>query len=543
MAVLWWAIAMVAAFYPVLLSGGKLMEGYIGDTRLLNYVLEHDYCWMLGDPHHASLWNPPYFYPQPDVLAYCDLLLGAVPWYAPWRLAGFLPDTAYQWWTATILTLDFTLAWLLLRRLSFSPRAAGAGAFLCAAASPMVSQFGHEQMMAEFYPLLSLLGCVDLVRGVRPARAAAGVVGGVVAQIYTAFYAAWFYAFGLAFVAVVSLGVPAWRRTWLPHWKVLLAAAGVGALAAAPAVAHYLAASQAVGVRPMAEVHAMLPRLQSWFYMGPFSVVYSFQCRWSLFAVLQHDQEHRIGLGLLTTLLVWTGLLGARQRPVVRAFTLAWIGLFAVTLCLPGGFSVWPLIHRLVPGAAALRAIGRVGVATLPVSALGLALWVDRRSSVRWVSLVLCLVVLEQLQFVRIYEKQPVRDDVRTLAQAIPPDAPVFCFLPRSLGPPRSDLSMLNDKWNADAMWASMACGVPTINGLSGWWPPGWALHPLDGPLLDEESALRTWRHQWALGPVAVIQTPIDWDWTDVQLKAYLKQLYPWLRRPGFMRHWRTGLD
>src|SRR5690242_4521261 len=83
-----WLCGMLLAFYPVLFSGFARVSGDLGDSRLLNYLLEHDYRWLLRQPAHRDLWSPPFFYPEANVGAYSDILLSAGPCYWPWRLLG-----------------------------------------------------------------------------------------------------------------------------------------------------------------------------------------------------------------------------------------------------------------------------------------------------------------------------------------------------------------------------------------------------------------------------------------------------------------------
>ena len=77
------AFGLTAAFYPTLFSGFRRMQNDPGDTRHLNYILEHDYLWLTRAPLDRDLWSPPIFYPVANAAAYTELLLGALPFYAP----------------------------------------------------------------------------------------------------------------------------------------------------------------------------------------------------------------------------------------------------------------------------------------------------------------------------------------------------------------------------------------------------------------------------------------------------------------------------
>ena len=46
-----------------------------GDPRLVQFILEHSYLWLSGEPLHAGFWSPPVHYPVAGVGAYSDTLV------------------------------------------------------------------------------------------------------------------------------------------------------------------------------------------------------------------------------------------------------------------------------------------------------------------------------------------------------------------------------------------------------------------------------------------------------------------------------------
>ncbi len=66
------------------------------------------------------------------------------------------------------------------------------------------------------------------------------------------------------------------------------------------------------------------------------------------------------------------------------------------------------------------------------------------------------------------------------------PDPPSGCqaFLLRVPNQPANYLDQ------NDAMWISLKTGLPTLNGSSGWSPPGWRL---EDPTIDYAEAARQW--------------------------------------------------
>ena len=96
------------------------------------------------------------------------------------------------------------------------------------------------------------------------------------------------------------------------------------------------------------------------------------------------------------------------------------------------------------------------------------------------------------------------RARVDQVAAAVPRGCAVFVHTPAAQGFPawRSQI---------DALWATDAAGVPTLNGYSGNSPPGWRLEdclvrgPADRARLD--AAVAAWVQRWGLpGPVCWIR-------------------------------------
>src|SRR4051794_21035649 len=68
------AVGLLMAHHPMILSGLAGMQTDRGDTRLINYILEHSYLWLRSAPGHEQFWSPPFYYPAPNVAAYSDVL-------------------------------------------------------------------------------------------------------------------------------------------------------------------------------------------------------------------------------------------------------------------------------------------------------------------------------------------------------------------------------------------------------------------------------------------------------------------------------------
>ena len=198
-----WLVGILATFYPTFQSGFRFVQGGLGDSRLVNFSLEHSYRWLMGMPLAEDLWSPPIFYPVQNVATYTDLMLGVAPFYWVWRWLGSDPHTAFQLWMLSCWTLNFISCYLLFRH-GFRISAVGSslGAYLFAFGNPQYASLAHQQLAPLFWLVLSIAGLIMMFR--EPARPwpargwIAGVAfwGGLVAQLYSAVYSLAFFVLG-----------------------------------------------------------------------------------------------------------------------------------------------------------------------------------------------------------------------------------------------------------------------------------------------------------------------------------------------------------
>lgn len=529
-----WMIGMLFAFHPMILSRFAAIQGDWADARFNNYILEHGYRWLVQAPGHERFWSPPMFFPAPNTAAYSDVLLGVAPFYWPWRAAGIAPDTSFQLWLLAVATANYLAALALFARgFRCRPLAAATGAALFCFASIRIEQLSHPQLVSQFYLAIAVLALVRLFESDSAAARPPDherlygdawlvvLALACVGQLYASYYNAWFLFFAMALAALWCVLVPQPRRhLWTllrAHARTLCAAAALSALLVAPLATHYLQASSHVGMRSFVTVQAMLPRVQSWLYMGPGSWLYGALAERPLFHVIPMEQEQRLGAGVATMLVALVGLWGARRRRVVQVVTLVPVVMALLATEWPGGFTAWHAVYAMVPGAAAMRAVSRIGIAiALPLS-LGVALAVDRMAGgampgSRWtrdrvtrglaIALVLVVVALEQGQRLPTYDKVAARERAARVAREVGPECSAFLS---------TIIGGAEDPWryHVDAMWASMERGVPTINGYSGNEPPGWRfydvrIHPGDGTLAPMIVAVRAWAARWRLDPATI---------------------------------------
>ena len=472
-----WLVGILATFYPTFQSGFRFVQGGLGDSRLVNFSLEHSYRWLMGMQLAEDLWSPPIFYPVQNVATYTDLMLGVAPFYWVWRWLGSDPHTAFQLWMLSCWTLNFISCYLLFRH-GFRISAVGSslGAYLFAFGNPQYASLAHQQLAPLFWLVLSIAGLIMMFR--EPARPwpargwIAGVAfwGGLVAQLYSAVYSLAFFVLGLGATTVVVLVSGSLRRPFLiavkKNFVPFLVVTVIAVAFSAPITARYRATAATVGMRKQTQVH--LPKPIGWFLPGEGNRIYG---KWQRELALNvyRDSTQTNGFGAVTLMACVAGLWLGRRRREVQLVVAGAVGLVLLTITFPGGWSPWWVVREIVPGTAALRAVARVGLMALFPAALGLAIVVSRIAEKRqWffaAALILCAVI-EQPQRWWIFDKDAVVSRIERIASAVPADAKTFLLVLK--GPSWDEY--LHD----DAAWAALAAGVPTVNGRYGHFPPAY---------------------------------------------------------------------
>jgi hypothetical protein len=333
-------IGLFMIHHPMLLSGLAQIQIDTGDSRLINFLLEHSYRWIAGDPGHRSFWDIPIFYPAKNVAAYSDTLLSVAPVYWFWRVVGLLPDTAFQFWMMSASALNYLAGYWLLRS-GFGRGTVGSscGAFLFAFGAPRINQLNHQQLLPQVYTVVVLLALVRIF-GNRPrsfsTSLALWLIAGLslTAQFYAGFYLGWFLVLALGLAGLWGLVLaqcrPVLVRVIRDQWPAMMVAAVASGLAIYPLFAHYLHAAKEVGMRSQVEIMLSIPAWPAWVYEGPHSWIWGWLCRLPRFHFLGLEEAQRMGMGLVTPLVCVAGLLQRWREPVVRLVALTMLSLLIV---------------------------------------------------------------------------------------------------------------------------------------------------------------------------------------------------------------------
>lgn len=473
---------LLLSFRSMLISGFRLTPGDEGDAALVNYLVEHDYRWVVGNRLDSSYWDTPIFYPTKNTTAYTETLLLVAPLYVPWRILGSAPDTAFQLWFLVVSVLNFVACyWVLWRLLRVTAPGSALGAYLFSFGSSRMIQTWHPQLFPAFFVVGALAGLLllfDRSGDSTPQRRLTGIFlyfGCFTAQLYSSVYWGWFLLLASTIAAIAAVVHTACRPVFLgalrDHWKWLILAVALSAALTAPLALHSLAVRANIGGRGYLEVQGYLPGLPSWFKQSARSTLYG----WLDPHLKVHENpafwEESNGIGLFTTLFLIWAVWECRRSRVAQLLIITSAALVVLSLRLPNGASFWWYVFEFFPGSTGIRAVGRIGLFLLLPAALLIALGFQKAAekSPKFAMVVAVLLVCEQLVFVRGHDKFNFRSRVQSVASAVGPQCSSFFFSPPTSG---WTLVLAQDT----AMWASQSTNVPTLNGSSGLFPPGWGL-------------------------------------------------------------------
>lgn len=180
----------------ILGHGFGYFPGDLGDGRLNLYFLEHAHKFFTGQLD--SFWDAPFMFPEKNVIAYSDNLLGSAPIYSFFRLIGLDNFTSYQWWFLMLSVLNYTAAYLFLKKLFKNPYSAIIGALVFTFSIALQSQMTHVQMFPRFPIPLAFLALIYFKDTLKPKYFFFAILI-VVYQIYCGVY--------LGFMLIVPVGI------------------------------------------------------------------------------------------------------------------------------------------------------------------------------------------------------------------------------------------------------------------------------------------------------------------------------------------------
>ncbi len=534
-------VASGLCFGEFIVSRGELIAGDFGDARLTLALLEHWHNVYRGLDDWLS---PPFFFPVQHVLAYsATFFLQSLP-YSALRFTGCDPYVAFELtlWLLTQVGYASTIG--LLRNFGFGRGFAILGALLC-----VFSNLLHSRVLPQAYTIMLVpLFLLCLVKGAKAGAgraasapawlSAAGALFSLI--LFSDFYTGWFLLFFTAIAAAIAVSIQ-WRMASrylalvASSWRSILYLGAAAALALAPFIVTYGPAIAAGQARSYAEVTRNAMTFGDLFNVSTRNVAWGWLMRRLDPRYANVGWDYGLPPGLLIAFAASCVLLCsgaqrlARRRGELRAVLLASTAasIFAAwaLLCRTQSGSLWYLVWRIVPGAVAIRQTFRfqyqlsLAMVVVVIAALSTA-WETITARAAWSSeprrrLALAAIVavsawlaFEEVNLTRTHGVHRQQELAR-LASIPSPGPRCQSFAIRQSSPlrPTSPIAL-----QIDAMLIAERLTLPTVNGYSGFTPPGWHLENPQAPQYPD--LVDRWTAAHGLSHVCTLNLPAG-QWLD----------------------------
>lgn len=465
-------IMLLSIFFCVLFLWDYLRPGVIPgdlhDGRITLYVLEKHWQSLRGSGDPLSTLFVPWKY---SVLL-SEPMWGSAPIYMLARAFGFDQYIALKFWFASGSWLNFLSAFFVLRRVGYDKLGSTFGAIIFAFSLPVVSQDSHAALLYRFCIPLGLSSHVIIPHAT------------VIRKIALAYlFCAIQFAFGLYSGFFLLIAVTAYvlyllagrnLRAVLYEIKIrdLIALVGAAAFIVSMTLPSVIVLKlYGLGISAE-EFHKLTPEIRD-FLSATRSPVYSkiYSNSSSLFF-----WEKQLFVGVAPAICFGIGLIFWRQLSSIARFSFFLSFLFALLFISFGGRSLMGLIADYA-GVISPRASSRfILIALFPLSIIGaeaLRVLAQRKFSVFASAFLVMLGAWEAYDSskdsVKISEVESriVRREWEHLTDSASGGLAIL-YANTALVPQEAALR------EVDAMMRALQVGIPTFNGMSSFFPPGW---------------------------------------------------------------------
>jgi hypothetical protein len=256
----------------------EYVPGDAGDTRLINYILEHGYRFISGAEN--SFWNAGFMYPYKNPIALSDNLIGVFPFYALFRSIGLTEIGAYQFWWIIMISLNFWCCFYACKKWLQEVLLSSIIAFVFAFGFYNISQLGHGQVMVKFCVPLVFYFAYQLYTA--PSLKHLGFyLLFTTWQFYSVIYIGFFLFYSsllLLFVLSVVHKDVNWFKFYFRRENLMktLLFLGAALLFLILLFLPYMSAIKDVGLKRFYEVVPFLPTFTSYFFSHDSSLLYPF---------------------------------------------------------------------------------------------------------------------------------------------------------------------------------------------------------------------------------------------------------------------------
>ena len=538
----------------IVFSGGKQIPGDLGDARLVNLILEHNWQSFTGN---QNLISPSQFYPKQHTIFYSHNLWGVTLLYGVFRILGMSVESSYQSWFILVCTLNSICFLFLLRKLNINTFIAVPLTLVGVASGALVYKTGHPQLLSIFPFFLSLSFLLIFLREFKLSSFVLFVLFYVYqhyCSIYQGFFATLIFA---CFILLYCLFYSSERKSLFAYFREKKRYISVTIISAFLLLFilyfPYYLISKIHGTRNIDELRSLAPELGSWFSANPYSFLYSNLNFISLErnAVWENwffsgFTGYIISIAFLVYFFIKRPKLIWINRIALYLIFTYLLFLFLFTNFIGSEFNLWVWIAEYIKPFRAIRAFGRIFILLTSIQVIAIAIILNYLLKKLEVtkfakSIILTaplIFVFENLSIGQTtYLKKEAQQRALGLVENFKPskDVEAFIYAPGVVTVPW--VSHL-DAWNA-----SLIKGIPCLNGYSGQ-SPKTHLKFLGSPTRENAIELI---HRRSFDPqkIAILETRspifekkfplIRYDLTKVKIKTEVQNLEGFCNQEIFM--------
>ena len=485
------------------------IPGDLSDARFNSVILEHQFLWLKGQV--ASFWNPDFFYPASNVLAFSDSHIGSGWSYVLFRGFDFSRESAYLGWFTLAACLNYTSCFYVLSRMGCGVLAAGLGAFVYAFGLPALSQEAHAQLNNRYFVPLAAFFFYRFLIDKKIGNGCRAIIWASL-QFFCSIYIGVFVVYFFVAMYVTNLiafngfrSTAELSRPYVGFRSNAIAAlfAGVMLVLTALLLWKYFQVSRFYGFDTNAVAgEYMLPRPVSYLLAdrSALSQWVGLKLGGSIPSFYRHEHQLFIGLGPLVLMVIGivVAFTQARLASLARVMAASLLLVIIFTLRVED-FSFYSSIYEL-PGVSAIRVVSRIILVLLFPAAVLVALAIDyvlRIARIFFTShgrIWMCLmglllattVCIESVFYKPYHESRQSwveRQERLNNLMIAPLSKNSILYLTQSPLDPWPAVSEI------DAMIYAQDRGLSTLNGYSGNEPPGFLNNH---PCVSPESRLGT---------------------------------------------------
>lgn len=345
----------------------SFVPGDLGDARFINYLLEHNFQFFIGNKD--GFWNGEFMYPFQNTIALSDNLISSALFYIPFRLFGMEMITAFQIWWLVLHALNYWAAYFVAKKWFSNSIVATIIAWIFAFSVYNLGQMSYPQLAFKFcVPFVFYFG--KLIVDNPSFKYLIFFLLSLIFQLYGAMYIGFhLFYFGLLFVAIYGFyhrKTKPWHFYFIGRNSLItILIIAVSLLLMVPLIQPYASILKVVGLRLYKEIVPGLPVWKS-FLLPHESSIY-----WDVLGDTIHKQLanfwlHYLFPGIILILvLLATPFIIAKQFNSSKKFNpgLMSVGITSLIICLlhirfGDQFTFYGLIFKL-PGIGSIRVMNR----------------------------------------------------------------------------------------------------------------------------------------------------------------------------------------